>query len=46
MSPGQIFTANILVDYVCTKFGQNPLKDVDSGVVTRMLQKDGWKDAR
>jgi hypothetical protein len=33
-------------DYVCTKFGQNPLKDVDSGVVTRMLRKDGWKDAR
>jgi hypothetical protein len=25
-------------DYVCTKFGQNPLKDVDSRVFTRMLQ--------
>ena len=24
-------------DYVCTKFGQNPLKDVDSRVLTRML---------
>jgi hypothetical protein len=24
-------------DYVCTKFGQNPLKDVDSRVFTRML---------
>ena len=23
---------------VCTKFGQNPLKDVDSRVFTRMLQ--------
>jgi hypothetical protein len=23
--------------YVCTKFGQNPLKDVDSRVFTRML---------
>ena len=28
-------------DWVCTKFGQNPLKDVDSRVVTRMLWKDG-----
>jgi hypothetical protein len=27
---------------VCTKFGQNPLKDVDSRVFTRMLRKDGW----
>jgi hypothetical protein len=26
-----------LKDYVCTKFGQNPLKDVDSRVFTRML---------
>ena len=26
---------------VCTKVGQNPLKDVDSRVFTRMLQKDG-----
>ena len=33
-------------DYVCTKFGQNPLKDVDSRVVTRMLQKDGRKEGR
>jgi hypothetical protein len=24
-------------DYVCTKFGQNPLKDVDSRVFTGML---------
>ena len=24
-------------DYVCTKFGQNPLNDVDSRVLTRML---------
>jgi hypothetical protein len=24
-------------DYVCTKFGQNPLKDLDSRVITRML---------
>jgi hypothetical protein len=24
-------------DEVCTKFGQNPLKDVDSRVFTRML---------
>ena len=24
-------------DQVCTKFGQNPLKDVDSRVFTRML---------
>ena len=24
-------------DYVCTKFGQNPLKDVDSRVFTKML---------
>ena len=29
---------------MCTKFGQNPLKDVDSRVFTRMLRKDGWKD--
>jgi hypothetical protein len=26
-------------DLVCTKFGQNPLKDVDSRVFTRMLRK-------
>ena len=25
-------------DYVCTKFGQNPLKDVDSRVFTGMLR--------
>jgi hypothetical protein len=25
-------------DCVCTKFGQNPLKDVDSRVFTRMLR--------
>ena len=24
------------------KFGQNPLKEVDSRVFTRMLWKDGW----
>jgi hypothetical protein len=24
-------------DYVCTKFDQNPLKDVDSRVFTRMI---------
>ena len=28
-------------DQVCTKFCQNPLKDVDSRVITRMLRKDG-----
>jgi hypothetical protein len=26
---------------VCTKFGQNPLKVVDSRVFTRILRKDG-----
>ena len=26
--------------------GQNPLKDVDSRVFTRMLRKDGWKEGR
>jgi hypothetical protein len=25
-------------DYVCIQFGQNPLKDVDSRVFTRMLE--------
>jgi hypothetical protein len=25
-------------DYVCTKFGQNPLKDIDSRLFTRMLR--------
>ena len=29
---------------MCTKFGQNPLKDVDSRVFTRMLRKDGQTD--
>ena len=33
-----------LKDYVCTKFGENPLKDVDSRVFTRMLRKDGRTD--
>jgi hypothetical protein len=38
-------------DYVCTKFGQNPLKDVDPRVFTRMLWKDdgrkeGQKEGR
>ena len=28
-------------DYVCTKFGQNPLKDVDPRVFTRMWRTDG-----
>jgi hypothetical protein len=26
--------------YICTKFGQNPLKDVDSRVFTRMLRSN------
>jgi hypothetical protein len=26
------------MDYVCAKFGQNALKDVDSRVFTRMLR--------
>ena len=30
-----------LKDEVCTKFGQNPLKDIDSRVFTRMLRKYG-----
>jgi hypothetical protein len=30
-----------LKDSVCSMFGQNPLKDVDSRVFTRMLRKDG-----
>ena len=29
-----------LKDLVCTNFGHNPLKDVDSRVFTRMLRKD------
>ena len=33
-------------DYVVPKFGQNPLKDVDSRVFTKMLWKDGRKDRR
>jgi hypothetical protein len=36
---------DFLKDKVCTKFGQNPLKDVDSRVFTRMLRKDGRKEA-
>jgi hypothetical protein len=31
---------------VCTKFGQNPLKDVDPRVFTMMLRKDGKKEGR
>jgi hypothetical protein len=30
-----------LKDYICTKFGQNPLKDVDPRVFTRMWRTDG-----
>jgi hypothetical protein len=30
-----------LKDWVCTKFGQHPLKAVDSRVFTRMLRKEG-----
>jgi hypothetical protein len=33
-------------DYACTKFGQNPLKDVDPRVFTRMVWKDGWTEGR
>ena len=29
---------DFLKDLVCTKFGENPLEDVDSRVFTRMLQ--------
>jgi len=32
---------NIKIEEVCNKFVQNPLKDVDSRVLTRMLRKDG-----
>ena len=28
-----------LKDYVCTKFGQNPLKDVDSSVHKDVMQE-------
>ena len=28
-------------DYVCTKFGQNPLKDVDPRVFTRIVSDGG-----
>jgi hypothetical protein len=35
-----------LKDLICTKFGQNPLKDVDPRVFTRMLRKDGRTDGR
>jgi hypothetical protein len=31
-------------DYVCTKFGQNQLKDVDSSVFTRMLRSKKLSD--
>ena len=30
--------SDFLKDQVCTKFGENPMKDVDSRVFTRMLQ--------
>ena len=33
-------------DKICTKFGQNPLKDVDPRVFTRMLRKDGRTKGR
>jgi hypothetical protein len=33
-------------DYVCTKFGQNPLEDIDPRVFTRMLRTDGRKKGR
>jgi hypothetical protein len=29
-------------DYVCTKIGENPLKDLDSRVFTRMLCVKIW----
>ena len=35
-----------LKDLICTKLGQNPLKDVDPRVFTSMLQKDGWTEGR
>jgi carbamoylphosphate synthase small subunit len=35
-----------LKDSVCTMFGENPLKDIDSRVFTRMLRKDGRMDGR
>jgi hypothetical protein len=31
---------------MCTKFRQNPLKDVDTRVFTWMLRKEGRKDGR
>jgi hypothetical protein len=31
----------LTIKFVCTKFGQNSLKDIDSRVFTRMLRKDG-----
>ena len=37
---------DFLKDWVCTKFGKNPLKDVDFRVCTRMLRKDGRTDGR
>jgi hypothetical protein len=35
-----------LKDKICTKFGQNPLKDVDPRVFTRMLRKDRRTEGR
>ena len=35
-----------LKDLICTKFGQNPLKDVDPRVFTRMLRKDDRTNVR
>ena len=37
-----------LKDKVCTKFGQNPLKDVDSSVHKDVMEgrTDGWKDGK
>ena len=38
--------ADSLKDLVCFKVGQNPLKDVDSRVFTRILRKDEWMERR
>jgi len=38
--------SDYLKDQVCGKFGQNPLKDVDSRVFTRMLRKEGRTEGR
>jgi hypothetical protein len=37
-----------LKDKVCTKIGQNPLKDVDSSVHKDVMEgrTDGWKDGK